>query len=139
MSRENVEVVRSIYAGWECGDYTSAEWAHPEIEYVIAEGPAQGRWKGLAAMAVGVREWLSVWEDFRFEAVKFCELDDERVLVLTVFTGRGKASGVEVAQIPVRAAGLFHIVAGKVTKLVVYFDREHALDDLGITVEDLEE
>ena len=30
MSQENVEIVRSIFAAWECGDYSSAGWAHPE-------------------------------------------------------------------------------------------------------------
>jgi hypothetical protein len=39
MSQESVEIVRSICAAWELGDFHSVEWAHPEIEFVIADGP----------------------------------------------------------------------------------------------------
>ena len=46
MSQQNVEVARSIFAAWERGDYSSTEWAHPEIEYVIADGPEPGSGKG---------------------------------------------------------------------------------------------
>ena len=44
----------------------------------------------------------------------------ERVLALGHRTGRGKTSGLEVEQ--TAAVGLFHLHAGKVTRLVFYFD-----------------
>ena len=59
MLQENVELVRSIYEAWECGDFSSSEWAHPEIEFVTHAGPASGSWKGLAAMAGAWRAYLA--------------------------------------------------------------------------------
>jgi len=129
---ENLELVRSIYADWERGDFTSAEWAHPEIEYVIADGPAPGRWTGLVGMAGGVRDWLSAWEEFRIEADEYRELDGERILVLSHRSGRGKSSGLKVGQLEAKSANLFHLGDGKVTRFVVYFDRDRALADLGL-------
>jgi hypothetical protein len=82
MSQANLDLVRSIYADWERGDYRSAQWAHPMIEFIWADGPEPGEWKGLAEMAQSMRNWLSAWEEVHVEADEYCELDDGRVLVL---------------------------------------------------------
>lgn len=131
MASANLDLVRSIFAAWERGDFSSAEWAHREIEFVRADGPSPGRWTGLAGMADGTRDWLNAWEDLRFEADVYRELDDERVLVLVRYIGRGKASGLELGHIPMKAASLFHVRGGKVTRLVHYLD-ERSLTDLGL-------
>jgi ketosteroid isomerase-like protein len=136
MASANVELVRSIYAEWEYGDYSSAEWAHPEIEYVIADGPSPGTWTGLAGMAEAVRGLLSAWEGLRTEAEEYRELDDQRVLVLDHRSGRGKTSGVDVGQIRATGAHLFHVRGGKVARIVIYLDRERARADLGLAADD---
>ena len=132
MASENVELVRSIYAAWERGDFTSAEWAHPEIEFVMADGPSPGRWTGLAGLAEGWRGFLSAWDEWRPGVDEYRDLDSERVLVLVRHSGRGKTSGLDLDQVRPKGAVLFHIDAAKVTRLVSYLDREHALADLGL-------
>ncbi len=82
MPQENVELVRSIHAAWERGDYRSTVWAHPEIEYVIADGPTPGSWTGMAGLAQAWRPFLDAWENYRFEVEEYRELDGERVLAL---------------------------------------------------------
>lgn len=126
----NLDLVRSIYAAWERGDYSSAEWAHPDIEYVIADGPSPGSWTGRAALAEGTRDWLSALEGFRIEPHEYRELDDDRVLVLINYTGRGRASGLDLGEIQSGGVHIFHVRDGKIRKLVRYLEREHALADL---------
>jgi ketosteroid isomerase-like protein len=135
VSSPNLDLVRSIYAAWERGDFSSVEWAEPEIECVFVSGTAAGRWTGLAGMAEGLRNFLDARDDFRAEAEEYRELDDERVLVLVHHTGRGKTSGLELGQIGPRGAALFHIRDGTVTRLAVYADHDRAFADLGLAAE----
>jgi ketosteroid isomerase-like protein len=128
----NLDLVRSIYAAWERGDFSSTEWAHPDIEFVLPDGPDPGTWRGLAVMAKAWRSRLGAWEDFRVEAEEFRELDGERVLVLYHLSGRGKTSGLEIGQVGAKGADLLHVRDGKVTRLVPYWDRERAFADLGL-------
>ena len=130
---ENLDLVRSILAGWERGDFSRAEWARPDIAFTIADGPDPTTSTGLAGMAQVLRTRLSAWSDLRVEVDEYRAIDDERVLVLLhAVGGRGKASGHQLTSVASPGADLFHIVDGKVTRLVVYYDRHHALADLGL-------
>ena len=132
MSQENLALVRSIYADWERGDYGSAEWAHPDIEYVVVGGLTPGAWKGRAAMARAARELFSAWDDHRTQAEDFRVLDGERVLVLGNTRVRGKTSGLELDQSQAEVAFLFQVRDGKIIRHVVYLDRTDAWADLGL-------
>jgi ketosteroid isomerase-like protein len=128
---ENLDLVRSIYADWERGDWSLVSWADPEMELVFGDGPVRGSWKGLAAVRDGWREFLSSWEDWRIAVEEYRELDEERVLVLVRNSGRGKASGVDVKQIAPQTVNVFHIRDGKVTRLLAYAEVDRAFADLG--------
>jgi len=133
----NLDLVHSIYADWERGNFSSVGWADPEIEYVEAE---MGRFPrtsshGVIGLAEAARARLEVLEDVRELAEEYRELDDGRVLVLNLTRGRWKRSGIELGVSKSRpwvGAHLFHIRDGKVTKLVVYGSRDSAVADLGL-------
>ena len=132
MSR-NLDLVRSIYAGWERGEYIRTDWADPDIEFALADGPDPASWTGIAGMADGWAAFTSAWgDDFHADPIEFLELDEERVLVLVQFVGRAKGSGMELSQVPTRQASLLEVREGKVVRLVLYWHHENALSDLGL-------
>jgi ketosteroid isomerase-like protein len=123
----SLDLVRSIFAPLERGDYRKADWAHPEIEYVLVDGPDPGVFTGLAGLAEAKRVFLSVTDQLRTEAEGYRELDPDCVLVLTRYSGRGEKSGVPFAA---RGAEVLEIHDGKVTRMALYWDRERAFADL---------
>jgi hypothetical protein len=57
MASTNLDLVRSIYAATERGDFSSSEWADPEIEYLVVDGPSPGIWTGITG-------WLKAFAKF---------------------------------------------------------------------------
>jgi SnoaL-like domain len=127
----NLELVRSICAAWERGEYAWVDWADPGIEYLIPDGPDPGRWTGIDGMAEGWRGFLSAWDGARIDVDEYRELDDGRVLVVFSRQGRGKTSGVDLGAIRSQGANLFELRDGKVTRLALYFELANALADVG--------
>jgi len=125
----NLELVRSIYADWERGDFRSTAWVDPSIELVVTEGLDRDVLQGRDSAAQGWREWLSAWDGYRARADEYRVLDDERVLVLGRMSGRGRIGGVSSET---ETANVFHVHENKVVRLALYRDRSRALADLGL-------
>ena len=83
-------------------------------------------------MAEAVRGVLSAWRAVRLQAEEYRTLDGKHVLVLTRTVGF-ESSELEPEEIGPRPAHLFHIEGDRVTRLIAYFDRDHAFADLGLT------
>jgi ketosteroid isomerase-like protein len=130
---ENLDLVQSTFARWQSGDFAEPQrWADPEIEWVVADGPTAGSWKGLPAMEESFGRMLVAWEEWRIHAEEYRVLDDERVLVLTRHEGQGKTSGLDLGRLHTQSAEVYHVRDGRVIKIVHYYDRDRALADLGL-------
>jgi ketosteroid isomerase-like protein len=130
----NLDLVRSIYADWERGDFSSADWADPEIEWTAVGGPEPSSGTGVATLDAAWRDFLEAWGEYHSVAEAFRPLGIHRVLVLNRARARGRASGL-IAEGGTKAANVFYIRDGKVTKLDIYWDRDRAFADLGLAPE----
>lgn len=128
----NMDLVRSIFANWERGDFGGTAGLHPDIAWEYVGGPEPGSGSGLAAMARPMRDWLHAWERWAIEATDYRELGGERILVLCRGVGRGKTSGLDLGQLATDGANLFELRDGKVARLVVYWHRDLAFAALGL-------
>jgi ketosteroid isomerase-like protein len=136
MPSTSVELVQSLFAAWSRGDYSSFAWAHPEIEFTVADGPSPGTWTGVAGMVKGYGEVMNAWEDYGGDAEGYEELDDGRVLALIRLSGRGKVSGMDLGNMqPKGSAGIFEVRDGTVTRITLYWERDRALADLDLARE----
>jgi SnoaL-like domain len=102
-----VDVVRSIYSDWERGDFSSAQWADPEIDFVFADGPAAGNWSGLDGMAEAMRDWLSAWKDFRLEAEEYRDSTVSACLCSITSAGAAKRADWRSGRCGRRERGFF--------------------------------
>ena len=109
--------------------------------------PAGTRWLArIAVSTVSARSLRNGWTRGRSFAspggVPRCR---DSVVVMVRYWGRGKGSGVEVhdrgraktsgvdiEEMYAKGAAMFHVRDGKVTRLALYWEREHALADVGV-------
>jgi hypothetical protein len=112
---------------------------HPDFEIVGAPdqlplmgtgaGSSPGIYIGIDGFVAGFRDWLSTWDSWIVAHEELIEVDKQRVLVLIRVAARSRTHGVEM---PIEAANLLTIVAGRVSRLELFFNRAQARKAAGL-------
>ena len=129
MSRENVELVRTVYEGWARGDFRAgSEVMAPDFEWKQREDAVEpGSLRG-AAVGTALRHLFEVWEDYRIEAEEYIDAGDAVVVVCRA-RGTGRGSGMELDQ---TLALVWRARDGKLIDTEVFRDRTEALEAVGL-------
>jgi ketosteroid isomerase-like protein len=133
MSRENVEIVRRIYAAVDARDAdTVLSLYDPEVELDFSASPFREVlnrrvYRGIDGMRDFIGERFQAFED---PTDRCDELIDAGEVVISVVTSqaRGRASGAEVARVHY---GVWSFHAGKVRRVAWYGSRREALAAAG--------
>jgi len=98
MSQENVEIVRRLVeAFYDRDGETAASMLDAEIEFESALVEHK-TYKGMAGMLEYRRDLDDAWAEWRSDGDRFLSAGSESVVHLYRIVGRGKGSGVPVAQ-----------------------------------------
>ena len=76
--------------------------------------------------------FLAAYDDFSSYVEEYREIDGRRVLVLLQFSGRGRASGLEISSMSVRNAAVYDIDGGLVSQTRAVSGPQAAFADLGL-------
>jgi ketosteroid isomerase-like protein len=132
MSQENLEIVRS---GFELlqqqGDLALFEdWTTPDLVIVQPpEVPDAKTYEGRAAVAEAWQDWPDQWEDFRLDLIELIDVGDDLVVSETRHRGRGRESGIEM---DFRVFYVHRLREGKLARMEMFFNREQALEAVGL-------
>jgi ketosteroid isomerase-like protein len=129
MSEENVEAVKVIFEDWSRGDFSSPDWADPEIEFSIP-GPDSKVHRGIEASSRAWFDFLSAFSELSIEAREIRDAGDQ-VVVDQAFHGSGRGSGIPLGDAP--GGGLFTLRDGKVIRFQGFLTFQEALEAAGLS------
>ena len=131
MSRENVEVVRAMWAAYAIGDAEAslAAYAADTVWDDTRYRPDGAVHVGHSALIDVVRTWRGAWDRYEIEAEEVLDAGGDRVAVVLRETGVGKGAGVELTN---RWGQVTTLRDGKIVHTMVYRTPEEALQAAGL-------
>jgi ketosteroid isomerase-like protein len=127
MSKENVELVRQVYAGWARGDFSVGALS-PDFRWGQLAGAVEAGERRGPEVADALRRLFEIYKDFRTDAEEFIDAGD-RVVVVARSRGTARRSGMELDQ---RFAYVWTIQDGMLCGFQMYATRAEALDAVGL-------
>ena len=127
----NIEVLRPVYEQFSKGNFRPVTDAYgADLEWGWSEEfpDIAGVERGAEGQSERMLTWLRTWEHWRVEAEEY-RTNGDFVVVLTRYIGRGKGSGVDV---DTPGAHLWTVRDGRAVRMVVFSDRERALEAAGL-------
>ena len=131
MSQENVDVVRAAYDAFQRGDLEAVSLLHdPSIEWhTSVEDPDAAIHRGPIAVRRYFEGYLETFPGLRADLEECVEAPGDRVLATTHYTGRARASGMDMDW---RQWLLYTVAEGLIVRVEEYFDRDQALEAAGL-------
>jgi ketosteroid isomerase-like protein len=130
MGERERALLEEVYAGWGRGDYSRAEFLHPDFEMIFAAGFLDtGVFRGRREAWRGWKEWLDQWETWRYTPTRYVELGDDTIAVFIDMWGVSRTTGVELES---QSANLWEFRDGLVRRLTLYAHREDMISQLGL-------
>ena len=129
MSRENVEVVRSIYEAFNRRDWDAAfRDQHPDVELTTPPGPNAGTYRGREEIQGFWEEMLTAFEAGTAEPEELFEQGDQ---IAVVVKGRVRPKGSS-AEVENRTGQLWTLRGGKAVSMRMFPKPEEALEAAGL-------
>ena len=125
----DLNVLREVYSRWERGDFSSWEAFADDYVWKAADGPEVGEYTGMAEITASWRTWLQAWDGFSVEAEEIVAGSDSRYVVMQLFRGKGKASGIESEE---RTAVVVTMRDGLIAAMEGFWDLDAALRAAGV-------
>jgi ketosteroid isomerase-like protein len=132
MSRENVDVVKALFAAFAERDLdAAARVLHPEIEIrpAIVGGPEGVVYRGLNGNRQFWADIDAAWTEFRIEPEEFRDLGGQ-VLVLGRALARGPGSGIALDE---AAAWIAVVSEGQIIRFQSFSHQQEALEAAGLS------
>ena len=132
IDRQNrdIDVLREVYSHWERGDFTYWEAFADDYVWKAVDVIESGEYTGIEEVSAAWRTWLQAWDGFSVEAEEVIPGSDGRYVVMQLFRGTGKTSGLQSEE---RSAAVATLRNGLIVRMEGYWDRDAALRAAGLT------
>jgi ketosteroid isomerase-like protein len=135
MSRENVEVVRDIYAEFAVTHRASTRLP-PDFIWDMSTfrgWPDQGEYYGPEGFNEFITDWMEAWDDWEQEVEELIETAGDEVVAVEQQRGIPRGGGPPVTM---RFANVWTVRGGRAVRVRCYADVAEALEAVGLSEQD---